>query len=61
MEGVEESTLVTVRALRSSRRPRRLLADQLFMGVLRATALLSVATVLAIIGIIIVRGLPTIS
>ncbi|MCS6949884.1 MAG: phosphate ABC transporter permease PstA [Armatimonadota bacterium] len=61
MEGVGESTLLTLGAARSGRRSRRMLIDLLFIGGLRAVALLSVVTVLAIIGVIIAKGLPTIS
>ncbi|MCS6829599.1 MAG: phosphate ABC transporter permease PstA [Armatimonadota bacterium] len=61
MEGIGDSALVVARSLQSGRRLRRQLADKLFTGALSGIALFSVVAVLAIIGVIIVKGLPIIS
>ncbi len=61
MESVGDSTLIAAHAVQASRCFRRRLADRVFIAILCGVALLSVAVVLAIIGIIIVKGLPIIS
>jgi len=61
MESVTENLLVTSRTSSTSRRLWRKLKDAFFIGALRVIAIVSIASVLAIIGVIIVKGLPVIS
>lgn len=61
MESVTGNLLVTPRTSSTSRRLWRKLKDAFFIGALRVIAIVSIASVLAIIGVIIVKGLPAIS
>lgn len=61
MESVTENLLVTSRTSSTSRRLWRKLKDAFFIGALRVIAIVSIASVLAIVGVIIVKGLPVIS
>lgn len=60
MESVGENLFTSTRSLRPTRSRRRV-ADKLFVLALQGVAFLSVTTVLAMIGLIVIKGLPAMS
>lgn len=58
MESVGKTLFTSARSVRATRRLRRQVTDQLFVLALRGAAFLSVSMVLAVIGLIVIKGLP---